>query len=252
MISVYLECAAEEQDALIAELHERGTLGVLELGSGLRAWFDESVDLRDLVEQYDGEVLPEDDEDWVTRTRESFPPVAIGERFWLVPPWNQGAVPPGRLRLEINPGLACGTGWHPCTQMCLEAMDRYVRPGDAVLDVGTGSGILSAAAQLLQAGRVIGCDIDLESVAIARDRVGGRVFAGTADAVRTEAFDIVVANISASVVTAMLPEFRRVCRADGFLILSGFSSIAPIPGTIQILDRDAWQCVVVSNTALGK
>ena len=244
MISVYLECAPGERDVLIAQLHERGTLGVLELRSGLRAWFEDGAEISDLVARYDGAVLAESDEDWVRRTRESFPPVAIGERFWLVPPWNEDPPPAGRMRLEINPGLACGTGWHQCTQLCLEALERHMRPGDAVLDVGTGSGILIAAADLLGAGRAAGCDVDCDAVVIARERVGIRVFAGSADAVRDGAFDVVVANISAAVVAALLPDLRRVCR--GLLIVSGFSSTPAILNVLEVLDRDGWQCVISS------
>jgi ribosomal protein L11 methyltransferase len=247
MISIYLECGPDEQDALIAELHERGTLGVLELGSGLRAWFDQDSGVQDLIERYDGEMLEEEDVDWAQRTRDSFPALAIGGRFWLVPEWNREPAPPGRMRLEINPGLACGTGWHPCTQMCLEAMERYVRAGSAVLDAGVGSGILSVAAGLLGAGLVIGCDIDPDSVAIARERAGDRAFVGSVDGVRGGVFDVVVANISALVVTRLLPELRRVLKPGGVLIASGFPSIAPIEGTIDTLDRDGWQCVICST-----
>ncbi len=242
MISLYLECGASQQDVVIAELYERGTLGVLELGSGLRAWFDDSVDIQDLVIRYDGEILAEDEQDWAQRTRDSFPPIAIGERFWLVPPWNGDPAPPGRMRLEINPGSACGTGWHQCTQMCLEAMERYVRKGFSVLDVGTGSGILAVAADLLGARLVIGCDVDLDAVRVARERVGDGVFAGTANAVCDAAFDVVVANISAPVVTALLPELRRVGR--GVLILSGFSEGMMLPTAIEINERDGWRCIV--------
>lgn len=247
MISVYLECRPEEQDELVAELNERGTLGVLETGAGVRAWFDDGVYLEDLIARYDGHVLIEEDsdEDWVRRTEESFPPLEIGERFWLAPPWNQNPAPPGRMRLEINPGAACGTGWHECTQMCLAAMERYVLPGDRVLDVGVGSGILSAAALLLGAGFVAGCDIDIEAVAIAKERLGGHVFAGTADAVRSGCADVLIANISAPVVLELLREFRRIARRT--LILSGFSSIGEIPGTLEILDRNGWRCVVATS-----
>ncbi len=244
MISIYLECSAAEHDALIADLHERGTAGVLELGSGLRAWFENDIDVTDFIARYDGAVLAEEDEDWEKRTRDSFPPLALGERFWLAPPWNQDVPPAGRMRLEINPGLACGTGWHPCTQMCLEAMERYLHPLDAVLDVGIGSGILSAAARLLEAGIVAGCDIDTESAAIARERVGACVFAGSVDAIADQSFDVVIANISAPVVTALVSDFRRVCRVSGVLILSGFSSVEPVAGTIETLERDGWQCVI--------
>ncbi len=244
MISVYLECDPEQQDELIAELNERGTLGILETGAGIRAWFEEGVHLDDLIRRFDGELLQEDEQDWVQRTQDSFPPLEIGQRFWLAPPWNQDPPPPGRIRLEINPGAACGTGWHQCTQMCLEAMERHVRAGDRVLDVGVGSGILSVAAGLLGASAVFGCDIDIDAVAIAGERLGGRVFAGTVDAVRAASADVIVANISAPVVTALLTEFRRVGRR--VLILSGFASLPPQLGTLEILEREGWQCVVLS------
>lgn len=244
MISVYLECQPAESESLVAELHERGTLGVLELGSGLRAWFDDDVDVHDLVTRYDGHVVEEtdSDQDWIERTRDSFPPIEIGERFWLVPPWQQDPPPVGRMRLEINPGQVCGTGWHPCTQMCLEALERYLKRGDAVLDVGVGSGILSVAAELLGAGKVSGCDVDQDAVRHAKERIGGRVFVGSVDAVRAGYFDVLVANISAPVVEAMLDEFRRVAP---LMILSGFSTIAPVAGTMERLERDGWQCLVV-------
>lgn len=244
MISVYLECGPEDTDNLIAELWERGTLGVVELPSGVRAWFEHASGLEDLIRRYDGDVAEEPEEGWEQRTRESFPPLAIGERFWLAPPWNTDPPPAGRMRLEINPGQACGTGWHPCTQMCLEAMERHVRRGDAVLDVGAGSGILSAAARLLGAGRVIACDIDLEAVAAARELAGGNVFVGSADAVRTGGFDVVVANISAAVVTDLMPELRRAAAPGGRLILSGFQERRELEGELEAMEREGWLCVI--------
>lgn len=248
MISVYLECEPEEQETLIAELYARGTLGILEFNSGLRAWFAAGTGLEALIERYHGHIQPEEDDDeWVRRTEESFPPLEIGERFWLVPPWNSDPAPAGRLRLEINPGLACGTGWHPCTQMCLEALEQYAGPGDSVLDVGTGSGILTAAATLLEVGYTAACDIDFDAVAIARDRIGPRVFQGSADAVAGARFDVVVANISAPVVSSLLPEFRRALKASGTLILSGFPEIDSIPGTVEVRAKDGWQCVVLRH-----
>ncbi len=240
MTSVYLECEPGEIEALIGELYERGTTGILELGSGVRAWFDSDVDLSDLIERYDGEIIPEDTEDWVRRTEESFPPLPIGERLWLVPPWYKGPPPPGRMRLEINPGLACGTGWHECTQMCLELLEERLRPGDSVLDVGTGSGILSVAADLLGAGGVLACDLDADTVAIARERIGGRVFRGTADAVRSAIFDIVIANISRPVIEAILPDLRRACRDKGTLILSGFQTLPELGDVLEIRERWGW------------
>jgi ribosomal protein L11 methyltransferase len=245
MISVYLECSPEVKDTLIAELWERGTLGVIELPSGVRAWFETLGGLDDLIDRYDGDLLAEPEEDWEERTRRSFPPLAIGERFWLTPPWNTDATPPGRLRLEINPGQACGTGWHPCTQLCLEAMERHLSRGAAVLDVGTGSGILTEAARLLGAGLGIACDIDMDAASIARDRLGGSVFAGSADAARTDVFDVIVANISLPVIREILPELGRASAPGGRLILSGFREDGQLEGVVETKERDGWRCLVV-------
>lgn len=244
MLSLYVQCEPDERDQLVLELWQRGTLGIAELGSGLRAWFEDNVELGDLIARYDGLLDHEPDQDWVRRTQDSFPPLAIGQRFWLVPPWNTGPPPPGRVRLEINPGLACGTGWHPCTQMCLQALERYLKPGATVLDVGAGSGILMVAARLLEAGPVIGCDIDPDAVLIARHGAGGEVFVGSADAIGPATVDVLVANISADAVRTLRREFERVVRPGGRLILSGFTDPEPFPYEIDRLTRDGWQCVV--------
>src|SRR5262249_34957556 len=152
-------------------------------------------------------------ENWVTRTEEAWPPLLIGKKFFLVAPWNSEPTPPGRLRLEINPGLQCGTGRHPCTQMCLEAMEEIVRPGDAVLDGGSGSGILSIAAKLLGAGRVVACDIDPDAARPVP------FFIGSVEAARSGAFDVVVANINEDVMGPMRADLERVAPRR---ILSGF------------------------------
>jgi ribosomal protein L11 methylase PrmA len=128
------------------------------------------------------------------------------------------------LRLDINPGLQCGTGQHPCTILCLEAMERIVRPGDAVLDVGTGSGILAMAAKLLGAGRVVACDIDPDAAKVVP------FFVGSVDAVRPDSFDVVVANISEDVTGDMRAGLERVAPRR---ILSGFQD-----------ERGEWSCLI--------
>src|SRR5262249_23491203 len=151
--------------------------------------------------------------DWVRATEEAWPPLLAGEKFFVVAPWRTEPTPPGRFRLEINPGMQCGTGQHPCTRLCLGAMEKVIRPGDSVLDVGTGSGILSLAAKILGAGRVVACDIDPEAAKVAP------FFVGSADAVRSGVFDVVVANISEAVIEDLHPEFVRIAKRR---ILSGF------------------------------
>jgi ribosomal protein L11 methyltransferase len=211
----------ETFDELVTfRLWEAGTLGITEGDGFLDAYFEDA----DVASQF-GVPQAVIDVDWVARTEEAFPPLLVGERFFLAAPWRTEPTPPGRLRLVINPGAQCGTGYHRCTQLCLEAMEKLIQPGDSVLDVGSGSGILSLAAKLLGAGRVVACDIDPEAARPVP------FFVGSVDAVRSGAFDVVVANINEDVLGPMRADFERVARV---CILSGFQD-----------DDGEWTCVIV-------
>lgn len=204
---------------LLADLYEAGTLGIIDHDYELEAFFED----RSVAARF-GEPQVVEETDWVQHTHDAWPPLLVGGRFFLVAPWRTEPTPPGRLRLEINPGLQCGTGQHPCTILCLEAMERIVRPGDAVLDVGTGSGILSMAAKLLGAGRVVACDIDPDAAKVVP------FFVGSVDAVRPGAFDVVVANINEDVIGDMRAGLENVAPRR---ILSGFQD-----------ERGEWSCLI--------
>lgn len=234
----------------MAELHEAGTAGITGEDGALRAFFDDQREPRALLEQFAGfspELRREEPVDWEQATRKAWPPLCIGERFYLVAPWDRdSATPPGRKRLEIYPGMACGTGRHPATQLCLQAIERYVEPGARVLDVGSGSGILSAAAMLIGAGITIGCDIDADNVRIARERVHAPMFVGSADAVRSGWADVVVANIDAATIERIAPELGRVRKPESTLILSGFPEWDQPEGFSprEVWGQAEWRCFI--------
>ena len=223
MVSVRLEVQPQEYDDLVARLWEAGTLGLVESDGFIEAFFEDAAGA-----QAFGEPREAPARDWVRETEQAWPPILAGEKFFVVAPWRTEPTPAGRFRLEINPGTQCGTGQHPCTQLCLAAMERVVRPGDRVLDVGSGSGILSRAARFLGASVVIACDIDPEAAEAAAGVAP--FFNGSVDAVRAGAFDVVVANISDIVTGELRPEFKRVAPRR---ILSGFQD-----------SGGEWTCVV--------
>ena len=247
MFSILLTCSPERKDELIAELWEAGTEGVVEEDGRLRAFFEQSIDAAQMMERFAGfgpDLRNEAPVNWEQVSRDAWPPLLIGEKFFLVAPWRGDPTPDGRLRLEITPGMACGTGRHPATQLCLEALERYVRPGDFVLDVGTGSGILSAAASLLGAAQVVSCDIDSDAIAIARERLDSALLIGSADAIGGAVADIVVANINSAVIEQLAAELARVRKPRSTLILAGFPEWDVPEGfnVLESLKRDEWVC----------
>ncbi len=230
-----LDCAPHQCDFLIAELYERGAVGILSEDSPdgrstVRGYFNFHVET-DAFAGYHPHWLPPDETDWEAVARSQWDTAPVGERFFLVPEWRDDPAPPGRLRLMMRPGRACGTGWGPATQVMLEAMEKVVRPGAAVLDLGTGSGILSTAAWLLGASRILACDIDPEATAIAaarlrQEHVPALVFTGSVRSVRSGSMDVLLANLNAATLVDLAAEIARVRRAGGVAILGGFQQHA--------------------------
>jgi len=164
------------------------------------------------------------EEDWATGWRQHFSPTRIGRRLVIKPTWEPFTQGPDDLVIELDPGMAFGTGTHPTTRLCLEALEKLGQPGD-VLDVGTGSGILAIAAAKLGASRVVGTDIDADAVEVARENC--EMNGVSAELVTTplaeipERFGVVLANILAEDLIRMAPDLTAKVAPGGFLILSG-------------------------------
>jgi ribosomal protein L11 methyltransferase len=233
VVSARFTCAPGEKDRLIAELHELGTAGIMEedLAGGdvrLLAYFETAPeDLPSKFSDYLPEIRPEEPRDWVAESHALWEPLRLGNRIYLVPPWRNDPAPPGRIRLEMPAGMASGTGLHPATQLAIEGLERALNPGDRVLDLGTGSGILSIAACRLGAERIVACDIDVEAVRAAKansERCGVpvAVYAGSTRSLADCSVDLLAANISAAAMLGLAPEIRRVLRKPGCAVLTGF------------------------------
>lgn len=213
----------------VAELWEAGCAGIVEQEDTLRAFFDDDARQAELQARFGGEISPADTRDWVAFAHEYLQPMEIGQRIFVCPEWRDDATPAGRFRIEVNAGLAFGTGAHETTRLCLEALERHVKPGMTVVDIGTGSGILAEAAVKLGAGKVWANDNDPEAVAVARENferagIAVELSVGSADSAPGSFADIVVANISPAWIADLASEWVRILKPGGVAILSGFET----------------------------
>lgn len=170
-----------------------------------------------------------DDEDWVRRTQQDFPPTRIGNRLWIVPTWHEPPEPDAVV-IRLDPGVAFGTGTHPTTRLVLEWLESRPPCNLRVLDYGCGSGILAIAAAKLGAASVVATDIDPQALDAARANAAGNAVAGVytaPGALPPGPFDLVLANILTNPLKLLAPLLLARVAPRGSLVLAG------------ILDRQA-------------
>jgi ribosomal protein L11 methyltransferase len=263
MYSLHLICLKAEAERLSLALWEAGTVRIREEEGPQRieliAGFDDSA-ARDVLSRAFASYQPvwerEEEVDWVAATQEAWPARAVGERIFLAPVWNADITPSARVRVIHNPGMASGTGEHPCTQLALQSLERCVSPGSLVVDLGTGSGILSLAALRLGARLAAALDLDLASLDSAHENFALNGFlatlaAGSADCVASEVADIVVANVSGTVLLSVADELLRIVRPGGWLIITGFPEselkiLRQAFGDGAVTDLNEWRCLTLA------
>ncbi len=168
--------------------------------------------------------------DWESAWKDHFTLLNIGKRLVIKPSWISYGPAEGEVVIELDPGMAFGTGYHPTTKMVLEALEEEVRPGMRLLDLGTGSGILSIAAMHLGAASAVAMDIDPEAVRAARKnlreaRLNDRITLVRGSlphrAAVPESFDLAAANISKKTIEERGPALYETLKPGGKLIASG-------------------------------
>ena len=167
--------------------------------------------------------------DWENEWKHYFHPFRASEKFTIVPSWETyQQEDDSELCIELDPGMAFGTGDHPTTSMCLKAIEAYVKSSDSVIDVGTGSGILSIAAHLLGVKRIKALDVDEMAVRVAKENFQKNNCEYAIEAVpgnllkeETEKFDVVIANILAHIIEEMIDDAYNTLNKDGYFITSG-------------------------------
>lgn len=169
-----------------------------------------------------------EDDDWAEAWKQSFRTIRVGKHLVVKPTWEKFAPKMGDIVLELDPGMAFGTGYHPSTKLCLELLEKYMKPRNVVVDFGTGSGILAIAAAKLRASLVIAFDMDEATVQVARKNVvqNGLEESIEVHMARDPGFinlqaDLVTANLIAEIIMAHADDFARLLRTGGILIASG-------------------------------
>ena len=177
------------------------------------------------------------EQDWVRRTQAQFGPLRIADGLWVIPSWCE-PVDPQAINLELDPGLAFGTGSHPTTRLCLRWLAANLAPGQSVLDYGCGSGILAIAAAKLGAAAVAGTDVDPQAIEASRAnaaRNGVRARFVLPDALAPDPVDVIVANILANPLRLLAPVLAARVRHGGAIVLSGIleDQVAAVRGAYR-------------------
>lgn len=247
--AVELQIARVAETPVTTQLWSANTTG-LEISEDapeaitMRAYFEAAPDLEKLTANIQRGLrlcdLPEGalrsiqaltiaDQDWLAEWKKGYEPVTIGEKILITPSWKRDKIEAGeRVIVQIDPGMAFGTGTHETTRGCLELLEKYWH-GGSLLDVGTGTGILAiAAVKLVPGSRVIGFDTDPEAIDVALENAQINQVEEAIDlevnklaSFHGQAFEVVLANLTADVIVPLAADFPQVLSPAGTLIVSG-------------------------------
>ena len=205
-----------------------------------------------------------EEEEWANEWKKYYKLTRVGENIMIKPTWEEYAKKnDDEIVIELDPGMAFGTGTHETTSMCMTLLERYVKPGDRVIDIGTGSGILGITAAKLGASQVIGGDLDETAVKVAKENVIQNKVASIMDVrygdllqILKERGDVVIANIIADVIIPLSKTVSSVMRDNAVFISSGIiegrleevvQAIEKYFEIIEIQRKGEWAAIVAKK-----
>ena len=226
---LYPEVEQSEMIAIMAYYPD--TLDIEEVKADLAARLADLTDFGLETGQVSLESQELAEEDWADNWKKYYEPARITHDLTIVPSWTDYEATPGEKIIKLDPGMAFGTGTHPTTKMSLFALEQVLRGGETVIDVGTGSGVLSIASSLLGAKAIYAYDLDDVVVRVAQENIAlnpgmDNIQVAAGDLLRgvdLEA-DVIVANILADVLIHLTEDAYRLVKDQGYLILSGIIS----------------------------
>ena len=246
----------------------------------IKAYFSESEDLENIIQEIKSridnnpELIAEenivtinvvDDNDWAESWKKYYKPIRIGTNIIIKPSWEDYQLLKDDIMIELDPGMAFGTGTHETTMMCTEALERFVKSGDIVYDIGCGSGILSIVAAKLGASKVMGIDLDELCVKVSNKNIIlnnveniVEIKNGNLLEVIEGKANIIVSNIVAEVIAEMTKDLKEYLTEDAIFITSGIilDKIELVENALlnngfkilNIMRKNEWACIIATNS----
>lgn len=216
------------------------------------------IELRDFgIDIGEGKIFTDSvkEEDWANNWKKYYKPLRIGEHIVIKPEWEDVDSQNGDIVVELNPGMAFGTGDHETTSMCISNLEKYVNKGDLVYDIGCGSGVLGIVAAKLGAKEVVGIDIDEVAVKVANENIEKNKVSSNMKAIvgnladeieESKKADVIVANIIADIIVILSEDTRKYLKDGGIFITSGII-LSKVDTVRKALEKNGFEVVEVQK-----